>query len=104
MPVLIYSIQPGFRLVTGGDLNQMIEAINGAFSDVVNVDTIGQPNGLATLDENGVLSAGQVPEPTDTARGGVLQQAAIPDITGAPAEADFNGLLAALRSAGVISV
>lgn len=41
--------------------------------------------------------------PTATIRGGVLQQTAIPDISGAPAEADFNGLLAALRAAGVLA-
>ncbi|MFB9952042.1 hypothetical protein ACFFP0_24600 [Rhizobium puerariae] len=55
MPVLIYTIQPGFRLVTGGDLNQMIEAINAAFAEA------------------------------------------------GPTQADFNGLLAALRAAGVLS-
>jgi len=103
MSVLIYTIQPGYRLVTGGDLNQMIEAINAAFAESINVDTIGQPNGVATLDANGVLTAEQVPEPTVVTRGGVLQQPAIPDLTGDPLEADFNGLLAALRAAGVLA-
>lgn len=41
--------------------------------------------------------------PTSTIRGGVLQQAAIADLTAAPTQADFNALLAALRSAGVLA-
>lgn len=41
--------------------------------------------------------------PTATIRGGVLQQTAIADVSAAPTEADFNGLLAALRAAGVLA-
>lgn len=41
--------------------------------------------------------------PTTTTRGGVKMQTAIADLTAAPTMADFNGLLAKLRSAGVIS-
>lgn len=52
-------------------------------------------------------SAAQVPLLTDTPsatnRAGVLRQAAIPDLTAAPTQANFNALLAALRAAGVIA-
>jgi hypothetical protein len=41
--------------------------------------------------------------PSPTARAGVLQQPAIPDLTAAPTQANFNALLAALRAAGVIA-
>lgn len=41
--------------------------------------------------------------PTTTQRGGVLQQAAIADLTAAPTQADINAILAALRGAGVIA-
>ncbi|WP_415859143.1 hypothetical protein [Edwardsiella ictaluri] len=35
--------------------------------------------------------------------GAVKQSAAIPDLTAAPTQADFNGLLAKLRAAGVMA-
>lgn len=41
--------------------------------------------------------------PTGAVRGGVLQQAAITDAPAAPTQAEFNAVLAALRSAGVIA-
>lgn len=41
--------------------------------------------------------------PTTTIRGGVLQQTAIPNVSAAPTQADFNGLLAALRAAGILA-
>lgn len=41
--------------------------------------------------------------PTVTIRGGVLQQPAIANVAAAPTMADFNRLLAALRSAGVLA-
>lgn len=41
--------------------------------------------------------------PTGAVRGGILQQAAIADLTAAPTQADFNTLLTALRAAGVIA-
>lgn len=41
--------------------------------------------------------------PTATQRGGVLLQDAIADLSAAPTEADFNGLLAALRTAGILT-
>lgn len=41
--------------------------------------------------------------PTATVRGGVLLQTAITDLTAAPTQTDFNGLLAKLRSSGLLA-
>ncbi|MCA7085847.1 hypothetical protein K7G19_19850 [Cupriavidus sp. DB3] len=41
--------------------------------------------------------------PTNTQRGGVLQQAAIANVAAAPTQGDFNGLLTALRAAGILA-
>ena len=41
--------------------------------------------------------------PTATQRGGVLMQAAQADSDAAPTQAEFNALLAKLRSAGIIN-
>lgn len=41
--------------------------------------------------------------PTAAARGGVLQATALPDIAAAPTQADFNGLLAKLRTSGLLA-
>lgn len=41
--------------------------------------------------------------PTSTTPGAVTQQPAIADLTTAPTEGDFNGLLASLRLAGVLA-
>ena len=44
-----------------------------------------------------------LPDATTSVRGGVLQMAAIADLTAAPTMADFNNLLAALRTAGMLA-
>lgn len=41
--------------------------------------------------------------PTSTQRGGVLLQAAQPDVAAAPTQAEYNALLAKLRSAGILT-
>lgn len=41
--------------------------------------------------------------PTTTDRGGVLQQAAIADLTAAPTQQNVNAILAALRAAGLLA-
>lgn len=41
--------------------------------------------------------------PTSTTPGAVTQQPAIANLSAAPTAADFNGLLAALRSSGVLA-
>lgn len=44
-----------------------------------------------------------LPNATTSVRGGVLQMAAIADLTAAPTMEDFNSLLAALRTAGMLA-
>ena len=44
-----------------------------------------------------------LPDATTAVRGGVLQMAAITDLTAAPTMEDFNNLLAALRTAGMLA-
>lgn len=44
-----------------------------------------------------------LPNATTSVRGGVLQMAAITDLTAAPTMEDFNSLLAALRTAGMLA-
>lgn len=44
-----------------------------------------------------------LPSATTSTRGGVLQMAAITDLTAAPTMEDFNSLLAALRTAGMLA-
>lgn len=44
-----------------------------------------------------------LPNATTSTRGGVLQMAAITDLTAAPTMEDFNSLLAALRTAGMLA-
>lgn len=41
--------------------------------------------------------------PTSTQRGGVLLQAVQPDVAAAPTQAEYNALLAKLRSAGILT-
>lgn len=44
-----------------------------------------------------------LPDATTSVRGGVLQMAAISDLAAAPTQDDFNNLLAALRTAGLLA-
>ena len=44
-----------------------------------------------------------LPDATPSARGGVLQMPAIADLTAAPTQQDFNNLLTALRTAGMLA-
>lgn len=54
--------------------------------------------------EQGVANAPQdVPAATTQAAGLVKQAAAISDLSGEPTQGDFNGLLAALRAAGLMA-
>lgn len=64
------------------------------------------PNKAMRLDaevKEEILTQVQTNAPTETERGGVLQQPAIADLIAAPDENDFNGLLAALRAAGILA-
>lgn len=65
-------------------------------------------NGVAELRITyvGPIPAGPtytLPAATPEALGGVKQAPAIPDIGAAPTQQDFNGLLAALRTAGILA-
>lgn len=54
--------------------------------------------------EQGVASASQpVPAATTQAAGVVKQAAAVSDLSSTPTQGDFNGLLAALRAAGLMA-
>lgn len=44
-----------------------------------------------------------LPDATTSVRGGVLQMDAIADLSTAPTQQDFNNLLAALRTAGMLA-
>ncbi|ELM3659791.1 hypothetical protein RYR38_003254 [Edwardsiella piscicida] len=59
----------------------------------------GSPVSVHTLQE----SAAAVTAATPTVMGAVKQSAAITDLTAAPTQADFNGLLAKLRAAGILA-
>jgi hypothetical protein len=58
--------------------------------------------GFAAVAASQIASEIQTPAKSGTP-GAVTMQPAIADLAAAPTEADFNGLLAALRLAGVIS-
>ena len=62
----------------------------------------GAASGVASLDSNGKVPAGQMPAASTTI-GGVKQMAAITDLSAAPTMEDFNNLLAALRTAGMLA-
>lgn len=62
----------------------------------------GAASGVATLDTNTKILAAQLPA-ASTAIGGVKQMTAIADLTAAPTQDDFNSLLAALRTAGMLA-
>jgi len=76
---------------------------DGAPEAGIPVDEKGAPDGVATLDENGRVPAGQVPAANQADAGGVKQMAPIADLTDAPTQQDFNDLLAALRDAGILA-
>lgn len=62
----------------------------------------GAASGVATLDASTKVPAAQLPA-AGTAIGGVKQMTAITDLSAAPTMEDFNNLLAALRTAGMLA-
>lgn len=62
----------------------------------------GAASGVASLDANTKVPAAQIPAASTTI-GGVKQMAAIADLSAAPTMEDFNNLLAALRTAGMLA-
>ncbi len=80
--------------------------LGGADADKPTLPTVTANFGFYWAVDTGVLYARQVGETTWTplSAGAITPQPDIPDITGDPGEGDFNGLLAALRAAGVLKV
>ena len=62
----------------------------------------GAASGVATLDASTKVPAAQLPA-AGTAIGGVKRMTAIADLSAAPTMEDFNNLLAALRTAGMLA-
>lgn len=69
---------------------------NAAVAEVVFVDDSGDPTDIGG-------SSYVLPAATKEALGGVKQGSAIADLSAAPTQADFNGLLAVLRATGLIA-
>lgn len=65
---------------------------NAAVAEVVFVDETGKPTDTGYV----------LPAASSSALGGVKQGSAISDISAAPTQTDFNGLLAVLRATGLI--
>ena len=61
-------------------------------------------NGVAGLRIAYVGPSYTLPDATTSVRGGALQMAAIADLSAAPTQQDFNNLLAALRTAGMLRI
>lgn len=101
---------------------------NAAVAEVVFVDDSGKPTdapggGSGELDDGSVttskladgavtsekIASGVIPEEyvlpaaSSSALGGVKQGSAISDISAAPTQTDFNGLLAVLRATGILA-
>ena len=99
----------------GQKVTNMAEPTDGATKEYVD-DTVtvalvgnyipvgqkGAASGVASLDSSGKVPAGQMPAASTTI-GGVKQMAAITDLSAAPTMEDFNNLLAALRTAGMLA-
>lgn len=62
----------------------------------------GAASGVASLDANTKVPAAQIPAASTTI-GGVKQMSAIADLSATPTMEDFNNLLAALRTAGMLA-
>lgn len=75
-----------------------------ALSTARNIALSGGATGSATFDGSADATiAVTLATPTTTVKGGILQQAATANLTAAPTMADFNALLAKLRTAGVLA-
>lgn len=79
--------------------------------DATLVDIIPQSGGATSVTSNDITDATTLGKSLLTAADasaartavGLPQQAAMADLTGAPTQADFNALLAALRAAGILA-
>jgi hypothetical protein len=102
----------------GGNINVDNLAVSQSVKNVLNAaDTAGMQTQMGGTSTGKLLFTSDNPEdacdaiqaisrtvaPTNAQRGGVLQQAAIADLTAAPTAANFNALLTALRTAGLLA-
>jgi len=84
---------------TGKGLPRSLKDSTMSFTQITGKPTTYPP----TIGTTGTTAMAGNKAPTTTQRGGVLQQAAQADSAAAPTQAEFNALLAKLRSAGVIA-
>lgn len=83
---------------------KVADLANGAGGAVKWGDITDKPSTFApTIGTTGTTAMAGNKVPTATQRGGVLLQPAIANVTADPTQADFNALLAALRTAGVLT-
>lgn len=83
---------------------KVADLANGAGGAVKWEDITGKPADFPpTIGTTSTTAMAGNKTPTATQRGGVLLQPAIANLTAAPTQADFNALLAALRTAGVLT-
>lgn len=86
------------------DVYSRLDALEGGAGSVDWADITGKPATFTpTVGTTATTAMAGNKVPTTTQRGGVLQQTATADLAAAPTQADFNALLAKLRSAGVLA-
>ncbi len=79
-------------------------SLKGAKISAAWADITGKPSTFTpTVGTTATTAMAGNKVPTATQRGGVLLQAAQADSAAAPTQAEFNALLAKLRSAGIIT-
>ena len=76
-----------------------VDTLGGVKVSVANLDNM---NAVDTYINQGVVK-GRVPNAGASTPGLVRQAAAVADASTAPTQEDFNGLLASLRSAGILA-
>lgn len=87
--------------ITGKGLPRSLKdaKISAAWPDIT-----GKPSTFApTIGTTGTTAMAGNKVPTTTQRGGVLLQAAQPDVAAAPTQAEYNALLSKLRAAGILT-
>jgi len=87
--------------ITGKGLPRSLKdaQIKAAWADIT-----GKPSTFTpTIGTSAATAMAGNKVPTTTQRGGVLLQAAQPDVAAAPTQAEYNALLAKLRAAGILT-
>lgn len=86
-------------MATGKGLPRSLKSGKLSFTQLTDKPTTYPP----TIGTTGTTAMAGNKAPTATQRGGVLQQAAIADVSAAPTQQNFNAVLAALRAAGLLA-